>query len=122
MAEIRPKIDALNARIDRVFAAELDPALTGAGIDIMDWKALDADDRDHLGQVFEEQIFPVLTPLAVDPSHPFPFISNLSLNLGVVTRNPNRMGTQFAPIKLPPVLPRFIQLPDQARFVKREEQ
>ena len=71
--------------------------------------------------VFEERIFPVLTPLAVDPAHPFPYISNLSLNLAVVVRDPALGEERFARVKVPPLLPRFVALPDGARFVPLEQ-
>ena len=64
------------------------PGLAEVGIVLSDWDELDDDDRKYLDEVFEERIFPVLTPLAVDPGHPFPYISNLSLNLAVIVRDP----------------------------------
>ena len=76
----------------------------------------------HLEEVFEERIFPVLTPLAVDPAHPFPYISNLSLNLAVAGARPRRPATSgFARVKVPPLLPRFVALPDGERFVPLEQ-
>ena len=72
-----------------VFTNEVAPALEDVGIRFLDWDELDDDDRDYLVDVFAERIFPVLTPLAVDPAHPFPYISNLSLNLAVVVRDPS---------------------------------
>ena len=67
--------------------------------------------------MFDEQLFPVLTPLAVDPAHPFPYISNLSLNLAVVVRAPGELTRRIARVKVPPLLPRFVVLPDGERFV-----
>ncbi|TMK47589.1 MAG: hypothetical protein E6G66_11065 [Actinobacteria bacterium] len=84
LAEIRNRIEALAERRSRIFRDILVPDLDVAGIRFSQWKELDDDDRAHLDQVFERRIFPVLTPLAVDPAHPFPYISNLSLNLAVV--------------------------------------
>ena len=66
-------------------------------------------------------MFPVLTPLAVDPAHPFPYISNLSLNLAVVVRDPDTGEERFARVKVPPLLPRFVVLPDHERFVPIEQ-
>ena len=71
-----------------MFADEIVPALRGVGIVFSSWDELDDDDRKYLDEVFEERIYPVLTPLAVDPGHPFPYISDLSLNLAVVVRDP----------------------------------
>src|SRR5689334_21121073 len=71
-------------------------------------------------QFFKDRVFPVLTPLAVDPSHPFPYISGLSLNLAVVVRNPDTGGEHFARVKVPPLLPRFVQVAE-GRFVPLED-
>ena len=70
---------------------------------------------------FEDRIFPVLTPLAVDPGHPFPYISTLSLNLAVIVRDPVTDERRFARVKVPPVLPRFVVMPDGERFVPLEQ-
>ena len=104
-----------------VFTKEVAPALEEAGIHFASWNELTADDRAELGAVFEAQMFPVLTPLAVDPSHPFPYISNLSLNLAVLVRDPQTMEDRFARLKVPPVLPRFVPLADGSRFVPIEQ-
>ena len=104
-----------------VFNKDVAPALEEVGIRFADWTELTADERAELGAVFEEQMFPVLTPLAVDPSHPFPYISNLSLNLAVLVRDPQTMEDRFARLKVPPVLPRFVPLADGSRFVPIEQ-
>src|SRR5205809_6872675 len=83
---IREEADALVERSVHVFLKSVAPSLADHGIVLSDWEGLDDDDRRYLVQVFEEQIYPVLTPLAVDPGHPFPYISNLSLNLAVIVR------------------------------------
>jgi polyphosphate kinase len=121
LVAIRDKVQSLNERIDQVYVKDLAPALAAADIRIADWDDLGPDERAHLCRVFDEQIFPVLTPLAVDPSHPFPYISNLSLNLAVVMRNPAHHGLQFARVKVPPILPRFVELPRPASFVSLEQ-
>jgi polyphosphate kinase len=118
---IRESVLSLNSRIDAVFLKELLPELERHGIRLVLWEDLADDDRAHLSRFFEEMIFPVLTPLAVDPSHPFPFISNLSLNLAVVLRGPGRAGLNFARVKVPPILDRFVVLPDGERFVALEK-
>ncbi len=105
----------------RLFHDQLTPELVAEGIRYSDWSTLDEDDREYLVREFEEQVFPVLTPLAVDPAHPFPWISNLSLNLAVFVRDPRTDETLFARVKVPPILPRFIVLPDQERFVPLEQ-
>ncbi len=121
LVAIREKVRSLNERIDQVFVKDLAPALAAENIPVTAWDELGPDDRSHLSRVFDEQIFPVLTPLAVDPSHPFPYISNLSLNLAVVMRNPDHPGRRFARVKVPPILPRFIELPGSRGFVALEE-
>ena len=88
---------------------------------LSDWSSLDDDDRAHLVDVFQRQIFPVLTPLAVDPGHPFPYISNLSLNLVVEVQDPSTGERRIARVKIPPVLPRFVVMPDGERFVPLEQ-
>ncbi|WP_442947794.1 polyphosphate kinase 1 [Nostoc sp.] len=95
------------------FEQVLRPLLVNQGIHILDYIDLNQKQRTHLNSYFEEQVFPVLTPLAVDPSHPFPFISNLSLNLAVVVKNPDTEEEFFARVKVPSVLPRFLPIPPE---------
>ena len=121
LAEIRRSVDALYDRQTQLWRKELSPALGDAGIRFVLWHKLDGADRDFLYGVFRERLFPVLTPLAVDPAHPFPYISNLSLNLAVVVRDGETGADKFARIKVPPILPRFVALPDGERFVPLEQ-
>lgn len=93
------------------FEQVLRPLLQKNGIHILDYIDLRPEQREYLDRYFNEQIFPVITPLAVDPSHPFPYISNLSLNLAVVIKNPETDEEFFARVKVPKVLPRFLPLP-----------
>jgi polyphosphate kinase len=118
---IRARVRELSEIQDRSFLDELVPALAENGIRLSDWESLDDDDREDLVKVFHEQIFPVLTPLSVDPGHPFPYISNLSLNLAVMVRDPKSGERRFARVKIPPVLPRFVVMPDGERFVPLEQ-
>jgi polyphosphate kinase len=118
---IRMRVEELVTRQAATYTKEVAPALEEAGICFTDWVALDEDDRARLTRIFEDRIFPVLTPLAVDPAHPFPYISNLSLNLAVVVRDPNTGEERFARIKVPSLLPRFVGLPDEVRFVPLEQ-
>ncbi|MBK5288579.1 MAG: polyphosphate kinase 1, partial [Acidimicrobiia bacterium] len=104
-----------------VFTGEITEALQGAGIVFSNWHELDDDDRKYLVEVFQARVFPVLTPLAVDPAHPFPYISNLSLNLAVKVIDPLTGEQRFARVKVPPLLPRFIVMPDGERFVPLEQ-
>jgi len=122
------KLNAINVRANEllarrsvVFANEVVPDLAEAGIRLSNWDELDADDRAYLDAMFDEQLFPILTPLAVDPAHPFPYISNLSLNLAVVVRAPGELTKRIARVKVPPLLPRFVVLPDGERFVPLEQ-
>jgi polyphosphate kinase len=93
------------------FETVLRPAMLEQGIYLLDYFDLNQEQCSYLQSYFEEQIFPVLTPLAVDPGHPFPYISNLSLNLAVVIKHPETGEELFARVKVPKVLPRFINLP-----------
>jgi polyphosphate kinase len=111
----------LTARHARVFSEEVAPGLAGRGVRLSHLADLDEDDRAWLDDVFERQVYPVLTPLAVDPAHPFPYISNLSMNLAVVVRDPDEGTTRFARVKIPPALPRFQVLPDGERYVPIEQ-
>ena len=104
----------------KTFNESILPALVASGIEILRWEELTSDEREAMSKLFEEQVFPVLTPLAVDPSHPFPYISGLSLNLAVVVKNPSAGDELFARVKVPPSLPRFIEVSRQ-RFVTLED-
>jgi len=118
---IRELVDELVSRQATVFTKDVAPALEEVGIRFADWDDLSDADRAHLVAVFEERVFPVLTPLAVDPAHPFPYISNLSLNLAAVVRDPSTGLVRFARVKVPPLLPRFVVMPDNERFVPLEQ-
>ena len=104
-----------------LFSKVLLPALAQEGIEIVDYASLDARDADAIEEVFLEGIFPVLTPLAVDPGHPFPYISNLSLTLAVMVRDRASGDSRFARVKIPPLLPRFIVLADGRRWIALEQ-
>jgi polyphosphate kinase len=118
---IRGRVEELVQRQDSIFLDQIVPALSAAGIRLSGWDSLDEDDREHLVDVFQRQIFPVLTPLAVDPGHPFPYISNLSLNLLLEVQDPATGERRIARVKVPPVLPRFVVMPDGERFVPLEQ-
>jgi len=120
LLEIRDVVEALSTRTERIFLEQLAPRLAEVGIIFSSYADLDEDDVKWLDEVFEERIFPVLTPLAVDPGHPFPYISHLSLNLAVLVRDPVTAQRRFARVKVPPLLPRFMVLPDGERFVPLE--
>ncbi len=109
---IRARVAELLERQSEAFLHQVAPDLGAVGIHFSKWDELDDDDRKHLVEVFENQIFPVLTPLAVDPGHPFPYISNLSLNLAVMVRDPDTGERRFARVKVPNLLPRFVVMPD----------
>ena len=125
---------ALRERLDRVLATAEElmerqhrlyrdavlPELATQGIEILHWDDLKDFDKDILGEMFEHSILPVLTPLAVDPAHPFPYISGLSLNLAVVVRDRETQREHFARVKVPPLLPRLVRVEDH-RFIALEE-
>jgi polyphosphate kinase len=114
---IGPAIEAQT----RCFLEEVLPALEEAGIHLADVADLDRQDRDYLREYFQDQVFPVLTPLAVDPGHPFPYLSNLSLSLAVTVRDPASHRPLFARVKVPDILPRFVPLADGSTFVSLEQ-
>jgi polyphosphate kinase len=105
---------------ERLIEDVLLPALEERGISILDWSSLEPNERPIADEVFDTRIFPVLTPLAVDPAHPFPYISNLALNLAVVVVDPVNGERRFARVKLPPNFPRFVPLAEPHRFVLLE--
>ena len=110
LREIQDKARALQQRHAAAFRESILPALEREQIFLVTWDELSEDERTHLHQVFAEQIFPILMPLAVDPAHPFPYISGLSLNLSVRVSSPVSGKVEFARLKVPPVLPRFYPL------------
>jgi polyphosphate kinase len=110
----------LSLRHAECFEKMVQPALTEQGIDILRWKELSAAEQESLHRLFRERIYPVLTPLLVDPAHPFPYISGLSLSLAVMIADARTGATMFARVKVPPLLPRFLALP-QRRFVPLED-
>jgi polyphosphate kinase len=107
------------------FGEEVRPKLSAEGIELVSWAELDAPERERLRTYFREQVFPVLTPLAVDPAHPFPYISSRSLNLAVVLRDPAGDSAElFARVKVPNNVPRFVTVQNDsraARFLPVEE-
>ena len=118
---VADQVGDLVDRIEHLFLEKLVPELAEVGIVFSSWEQLDEDDREYLVEEFDTRIFPVLTPLAVDPGHPFPYISSLSLNLAVVLRDPTADERRFARVKVPPLLPRFVVMPDGERFVPLEQ-
>jgi polyphosphate kinase len=112
--------DALMSRHAAVFSKDLVPALRQEGIELVRWDELDREEQKYCKRLFKDRVFPVLTPLAVDPAHPFPYISGLSLNLAVLVRNPKAGTEHFARVKVPPIFDRFVPLGNQ-RFVPLED-
>lgn len=110
----------LQLRQAEIFSHEIRPALEAEGIDLLHWDELTPAEKTDMDRFFDDKVFPILTPLAVDPSHPFPYISGLSLNLAVVVRNPTTGNELFARVKVPPLLPRFIEVGPQ-RYVPLED-
>jgi polyphosphate kinase len=117
---IREHVKSQVTRQGEVFTKDLIRGLEDEGIAFSGSADLDERSLEYLGTYFHERVFPVLTPLAVDPAHPFPYISNLSLNLAVMVRDPGSGVRRFARVKVPPLLPRFVALPD-GRFVSLEQ-
>ncbi len=114
----RERVQQLVTKQHHHFETVLRPATIAQGIYLLDYYDLNQEQCNYLQTYFEEQIFPVLTPLAVDPGHPFPYISNLSLNLAVVIKHPDTGEELFARVKVPKVLPRFIVLPTDLQVIE----
>jgi polyphosphate kinase len=120
-AEVLARVAELVARQQRVFLDVLVPQLDREGIGVCRWSELSADERAFCTEFYESRVFPVLTPLAVDPAHPFPYVSNLALSLAVNVIDPVSGEERFARIKVPTVFPRLVALPGGDRFVPVEE-
>lgn len=118
---VRAKTLLLLERVDEIYNGTIVPKLSESGVKLANWEELSDEDGAYLVDVFEKTIYPVLTPLSVDPSHPFPYISNLSLNLIVRVVDPHTRVSRYARVKVPPILPRFVSLPDRVRFVPLEQ-
>ena len=115
LGKISERTRDLQERHANLFAGEISSALGAHNIQIVHWSTLNDAVHPQLRDYVVHQVFPVLTPLAVDPAHPFPYISGLSLNLAVVLRNPKTGGQHFARVKVPPLLPRFVEVQGETR-------
>ena len=120
LTEILSTTGRLMQRQAALFRDEIVPALAAEGIELLRWDDLDKDEQKQCKKLFKDRVFPVLTPLAVDPAHPFPYISGLSLNLAVLVRNPQNGKEHFARVKVPPIFARFVPVGEQ-RFVPMED-
>jgi polyphosphate kinase len=124
---IAERTAGLVGRHARCFTEDIAPALAAQGVEILRWSDLDAGERDGMRGYFRDKVFPVLTPLAVDPAHPFPYISGLSLNLAVLVRDPDGGAELFARVKVPNNVPRLIPVTHRtpaerrSRFLPLEE-
>jgi polyphosphate kinase len=117
---VRSRVEELYERQSRLFSRELALRLAAARIHVVEAGGLSKKDAAYLGRYFRESVFPVLTPLAVDAGHPFLHVSRLSLNLAVIVRHPLSGREQLACLRVPPLLPRFVALPDGKRFLPLE--
>ena len=118
---IRTRVNDMVARHSKCYTDDVAVGLEQAGIRICDWSTLEPQERSTLGDVFRRTIFPVLTPLAVDPAHPFPYISSLSLNLAVEVQDDDADDIRIARVKVPQILERFMPLDDGERFIPLEQ-
>ena len=119
--EIAVRYRSMQSELEDTLHSELLPALAAEAIEIVPLTACSTEEREQLETIFDQQLYPVLTPLAVGPGQPFPYISNLSLSVGVTVRDPSTGETRFARVKVPEVLPRLIQVGEQSRFVRIDE-
>ena len=125
LADINRTAYELQLRHARCFQEQVQPALGEAGIKIVGWEELDAADREVLTEYYEQRVYPVLMPLAVDPAHPFPYISGRALNLSIRVRNPRTEKIEFARLKVPQMIPRYVRVDrredeDHIRFIPLE--
>src|SRR3954466_8625697 len=120
LAEIWRTTSELMQRQAVLFRDEIVPALAKENIELVRWADLTREEQKNCKKLFKDRVFPVLTPLAVDPAHPFPYISGLSLNLAVLVRNPKTGKEHFARVKVPPIFSRFVPVGGQ-RFVPLED-
>ncbi len=116
LQEIHQKLSSMVSEPHRYFEKTLKDELAANSIHLLNYIDLNQEQRTYLKQYYEEQIFPVLTPLAIDRSHPFPYLSNLSINLAVVLQNPDTQENLLARVKVPKLLPRFVPLPEELRI------
>ncbi len=123
MKELSAKTQKLIDRKTKCFHDDIHLRLSKEGVNIVRWDELTEEERELATEIFNNQIFPVLTPLAIDPSHPFPYISGLSLNLAVVVKNPDTENELFARVKVPSNLPRFVVTTkeDDRRYIPLEQ-
>ena len=122
LQQIADRTRELQSRHAELFATKVSKELAEQDIQVVHWSTLTDVEKQELHSYFSSQVFPVLTPLAVDPAHPFPYISGLSLNLAVVLRNPKTQAEHFARVKVPPLLPRFVIVPGStSRYVPLED-
>ena len=121
LEQIHQVVTRLCAEQQELYDTRIRPALARAGVHLLAWDDLDEADRAAMREHFEQRVFPVLTPLAVDPGHPFPFISDLSVNLAVMMRDPDDGADRFARVKVPDTLNRWVRIGDRPRFVALEE-
>jgi polyphosphate kinase len=132
LVEIRQKLLPMLSEQNRCLMEEILPLLEKNGINLEDYKSLNSDEKTQVDEYFLKQVFPILTPQAVDASHPFPYISNLSLNIGLIVKPseesslPHRVlhlfnQNRFARIKLPSTLPRLIPIENGKRFILLED-
>ncbi|MCG3191966.1 MAG: polyphosphate kinase 1 [Thermoanaerobaculia bacterium] len=110
LAQIRQRVIRMEETQTRCLVEDLLPKLAQAGIQVVTWQELPPERQESAAAYFSKHVLPVLTPLAVDPGHPFPFLSNLSLNLAIEVRDPSTGETKFARVKMPPAIPRLLSL------------
>jgi len=126
LADITRTAYELQLRHARCWLDQVQPALAERGVRIVEWQSLDTADRQILQEYYEQHIYPVLMPLAVDPAHPFPYISGRALNMSIRVRNPRTDKVEFARLKVPQMIPRYVRVDqresiDDVRFIALEE-
>lgn len=120
LGDVQAAVRRLVRDQEDLLVGDLLPALDARGIRLVDWNQLEAATRDRLTREFRQRIFPVLTPLVVDPAHPFPYISGLALSIGATVIDPETGDEKFTRVKVPPLLPRLMEADGSGRFVAVE--
>ena len=121
LSQVLSRVQELSQRQQRLLNDVLLPQLKREGVELCTWTDLTADEISYLDDFYQRRIFPVLTPLAVDPAHPFPYVSNLALSVATIVRDPSTSEERFARVKVPTLFPRLLALPGGTRFVAVEQ-
>ena len=120
LAQVLERVQELCQRQQRLLFDVLLPQLKREGVELCEWHELSESEVAYLKDFYDHRIFPILTPLAVDPAHPFPYVSNLAFSVATIVRDPATLEQRFARVKVPTLFPRLLALPGGSRFIPVE--